>query len=310
MKKFTLAAATAMMALGASAQYTVNPGVDAVLKDGAKYDIAYLVISDNALEKFTSAGGKATNLAPDDVTRFFYIWDGTFLAGDGSMPRVDMEEGDYLSLTVGTVGWSGGGYNIAKDHGEDISNFSDATRFHIAYMSPTNNGPASTALILFDGDPEGNSPAKIAVGDSFNDNGAIYPTVGPKMTDEWQGVDISFADIKKLYPTFNLAGLDSWSGNVVSILGGGVNGQTIAFDAMYFYTPAAEGSIHEVGAEATDFIVTENTINAVGSNGIVLYNLAGQTVKATAGTVLGINNLPAGVYIAKSGNKARKVVVK
>lgn len=311
MKKFTLIAAAAMTAVAASAQYTIEPGVSHVLKEGSKYDLAYLIISDNALAAFEKAGGKMTNIAPDDQTRFFYIWENTYLPGDGSMPRVDMEEGDYLSLQVGSVGWSGAGYNINKGAGVDLSNFGDATRFHCAYMTPSNNAPASVGLTILNGDADGSKAANIAVGDPFNDNGTVFPAIGPKMTDEWQGVDISLADIKKLSPAFNLAGLDAWTGNVVSILGGGVAGQTLAFDAMYFYTPAAEGSINEVSAEqGVFFVVTENCINVNGGQGITLYNIAGQSVKATAGSVLGINNLPAGIYVAKSGNKAQKVVVK
>lgn len=311
MKKFTLIAAAAMTAVAASAQYTVDPGVSNVIKEGSKYDLAYLVISDDALAAFEKTGGKTTNVAPDDVTRFFYIWEGTFLAGDGSMPRVDMEEGDYLSLEIGNVGWSGAGYNINKGAGVDLSNFSDATRFHCAYMSPTNNAPVSVALTIMDGDADGSAAAKMSLGDPFNDNGTTFPVIGPKMTDDWQGVDISFADLKKLWPAFNLAGLNAWTGNIVSILGGGVAGQTIAFDAVYFYSPAAEGGINEVSADnGVFFVVTENSINVNGGQGITLYNIAGQSVKATSGSVLGINNLPAGIYVAKSGNQARKVVVK
>ena len=48
----------------------------------------------------------------------------------------------------------------------------------------------------------------------------------------------------------------------------------------------------------------------MGANGIQLYNIAGQLVKATEGTTLGLDNLAKGVYVAKAANKTRKIVVK
>ena len=56
--------------------------------------------------------------------------------------------------------------------------------------------------------------------------------------------------------------------------------------------------------------MTANTVNVAGANGIELYNLGGQLVKKTAGTTLGLSNLAKGVYVAKSGNQAKKIVVK
>jgi hypothetical protein len=97
----------------------------------------------------------------------------------------------------------------------------------------------------------------------------------------------------------------------MSFLGGGVQGQTFAFDAVYFYNTESAG-LNEVGADSknADFVVTDNTVNVMGANGIVLYNMAGVAVKSTNGTTLGINGLPAGVYVAKAAGKTCKVVVK
>lgn len=316
MKKFTLIAAAAMTAMAASAQYNVEPASNSQVIDKATKGmiVDYLILSDNAISSLEKAGATLNYVGPNDAGHNLYIWDGelqTFIAGDATMPRLDMEEGDYVSLIVSDKNWSGAGYNIGKTEPIDISHLNDQTHFHFAYMSPNNNAPASVALILLNGDEKGSAPASISVGNPFVDNGSIYPAVGKKMTDEWQVVDITLGDIKKIGQNLQLMGQTSWTGNIVAFLGGGVQGQGIAFDAMYFYTPAAEGSINEVGADNNVFFtVTENTINVNGGQGIVLYNIAGQTVKATSGSVLGINNLPAGIYVAKSGNKAQKVVVK
>ena len=309
MKKITLIAAGSLMALAAQAQYTCDPTTADVAKQSPK-TVEYLVLSDGGVAELEAAGATCTYIGPDDVTRFFYIWDGTFAAGDGSYPAVDMEETTYLSLEVGSVGWSGGGYFV---DGIDASMFDADTHFHVAYMSPSNNAPASIALIIADGDNTGASPAKVAVGESFNDGGAIYPTIGPKANDDWQGVDISFADLKKIYPSFAFEGVadaNAWKGNILSILGGGVAGQTLALDVVYFYNCGEAGIGSAMVDNDVDFVVTNNTVNVNNGRGIALYNLAGQLVKSTEGSVLGIDNMQGGIYVARSGNKVQKVVVR
>lgn len=311
MKKFTFLTVAAMTAMAANAQYTVNPETSVVAAQKPA-EVAWIVLDAVGQEDLTKAGATLINMAPDDVNKFFYIWENTFAAGDGSYPGVDGGEDQYLSLEVGSVGWSGGGYFISGDAGIDLSCFNDDTRFHVAYMTPSDNGPASVALVICDGDNEGSSPAKIAVGNSFDDGGNIYPTIGPALNDDWQGVDISFADLKKMYPSFALAtDMKNWQGNIVSILGGGVEGKTLALDCLYFYNLAAsDAGVDGVAVDNACFVVTGKTINLNGANGIELYDMGGKLVKKTAGCVLGIDNLSAGVYVAKSGKLVHKVVVK
>lgn len=309
MKKFTLLLALAATAVAANAQYSIDPTTADVADKGPK-TVEYLILSDDGISELTKAGATCTYIGPDDVTNFFYIWDSTFNAGDGSYPGVDMAEGTYLSLEVGSVGWSGGGYFVNTIN---ASMFNDNTIFHCAYMTPTGNGPASIALILGDGDNAGCSPAKFALGTAFNDGGAIYPTIGPALNDDWQGVEISFADLKKIYPTFNYTNItdaDAWKGNILSILAGGVTGQTLALDAVYFYNTDNAGIADAAIDNDVDFVVSDNTINVMGGNGIEVYNLAGQLVKSTNGTTVGTTNLKGGVYVARSGNKVQKVVVR
>lgn len=313
MKKFTLIAAAVMTAVAAQAQYTVNPSTEEVIKGGVS-TVDYIVLSDGAIADFQKAGAKMNYVGPSpEEGRNLWYWESgtgnfTFAPGDESYPRVDMEEGGYISVAVTSFGWSGAGLNVAADNGIDVSNLDENSMFHIAYMTPTNNGPASIAVILFDG--TGSAPAKFAIGDAFNDNGTIFPSVGPKINDDWQGVEISLGNLKKLWPTFDLQNKSKWDGNLFSWLGGGVQGQTMAFDAVYFYNRASEAGIDAVEGEAVDFVVTANTVNVMGANGIRLYNLAGQLVKATEGSTLGIDNLAKGVYVAQAAGKTSKIVVK
>ena len=311
MKKVTLLAVGSLMAVAAQAQsgFTVDPTTSLVLDKSPK-TVEYIVLSDAAVAEFEKAGAKTAYYGPNEDDRNLWIWpDGqTLAAGDGSYPAVDMEEVNYPSFVVTDQGWSGAGYAIAAP-GVSTQMFNDNTRFHLAYMTGTGNGPASIAIILCNGDLPGSAPAQFALGDPFNDNGVIYPSIAPKANDDWQGIDISFADLKKLSPAFNVVNSDAWIGNIMSFLGGGVQGTSFAFDVVYFYN-TDEAGIADVMGDATDFVVTNNTINVNNGRGITLYNIAGQVVKSTEGCTLGISNVGTGLYIARSGNKCQKVVVR
>lgn len=315
MKKILLLAACGMLAAGANAQYQVNPSNDSVVSKGVSviYD---MILSDEARAAFKNSGAEEVYIGPEgdgsdeNAIRPLYIWENTLVGGDSSNPGVDMAEGSYLSFEVGSVGWSGAG--ICANQPIDISKINDNTRFHIAYMTPTGNAPASLAFILLDNPAMKCNPGKFAVGSNFVDGANTYVSVGAKATDDWQGVDISISDVKKLWPSFSFDtdSLKCFTSNVFEFLGGGVQGTTFAMDAIYFYNlkGGTEG-VKGVQAEAADFKITRNTVNVLGAEGIQLYNLAGQLVKATEGTTLGLNNLAKGVYIAKCRNKAVKVIV-
>lgn len=310
MKKFSLFAAAAVCALGASAQYTTaTPYVNQSVTPGQTATFDLILAAEAVVTGLENADQKVNDWRVDDTNRFLYVWDGTFVGGDGSFPGVgynDFQFDGYSSLNVGNVGWSGAGFFVDENAGVNTQHWNDNTMFHVAVRTAT-TAPSSVAFVIADGDNEGSSPAKVALGDSFNDGGAIYPTIGPKLTDEWVGTAISFADLKKFYPSFNYVNAAAWKGNIVSILGGGVEGQNISLDAMYFYTPGnAEGAVDAVEADA-QFVITRNTVNVANGNGIEIYDLSGRLIKSAEGTTLGISELGSGVYVAKSGNKAVKI---
>ena len=311
MKKFTLFAAFAALAMGASAQYnTATPYADQSVVAGETQTFDLVLAAEDVFTGLEGAGQKVNDWRVNDVDRFLYVWDNTFTGGDGSYPGVgynDMQFDGYSSLDVGTVGWSGAGFFMSAESNTNTSHWNDNTKFHMAYRT-SSTAPASVAIILCDGDPAGSSPAKIALGTAFNDGGAIYPTVGEGFNDEWQAIDISFADLKKFYPTFAYVTTEAWSGNIVSVLGGGVTGQNVSFDCMYFHTPAgAEGAVEGI-VEDAQFVITSNTVNVANGNGIELYDLSGKLIKSVAGTTLGISELGNGIFVVKSGRSVAKIV--
>ena len=174
----------------------------------------------------------------------------------------------------------------------------------------------NAALIIGDGYVWGDnnnkwSPAKISVGsEAFVDNGTAFPLVGNFDADgEWVAVDITLGQLKKLWPSFNYKA-GGFGGNILSFLAGGTTGKNISLDAVYFYTPGnGESAVAGVVAD-TDIIVTARTVNAAGTDQIALYNLAGQLVKKVNASIMGIEDIAAGIYIVKAGNAVKKVVLK
>lgn len=309
MKKATLLALAAMTAVAASAQYTVDPTIATVLEGGKVGSVEYIALDEASVKAFENQGATCTLAGPngqgDGNTQNLWVWDNTFTAGDSSLPGVGMHFDGYASFTVGTAGWSGAGYNINDEGGLNTTVWNDETHFHLAYMSPATVCP-SVGLIIADGTDWGSVPAKISLGTAFDDNGTVMPIAGPKPTDEWQCIDITFADLKKLWSAFDYKAVEKWHGNIMSFLCGGTTGQTIAFDAVYFYNYGTAG-LDNVEA-ATPWVVTSRTINVAGAQGIELFDITGKTVKVSDGAVLGIEELPAGIYVARAGKQIRKIV--
>ena len=318
MKKLTLLAAMAAAVLSANAQYsTTDAGIQPVLDKGAEAAEFYAFLLDaGTVQQLKNAGKTVHEYFTDDVTRFLYVWEGTFVAGDGTAPGVDFQADGYTSLTVanGTT-WSGAGFNQNKGtEGMDFSGLSDATRLHLAYMAPSNPIKSVGMTLLdkdkIDKDDAGNTPAPFSIGGAFVDNGQTWPSVAPAPTDEWQAVDMSFGDLKKLFPAFQLQAVKGWTGNYMAFLGGAVAGTNICFDAFYFYQPKGESGISSIEMGNSDIVITGKTVNASGAKRIEIFDLAGKSVKAANASVLGLNDIPAGLYIVKADNAVAKVVVK
>ena len=305
MRNLYLTAALAMVAMGASAQYTCNPEVSTVLKKGKVSKVWTCFIDEASVNELKKQGADIVVCQPNNETINFYVWPNgdSFTAGDSSNPGGGMHFDGYTSLNVANLGWSGAGLNIAAEPGADMTAWNDDTRFHLAYMS---NGaaPAGVQIVIADGEAWGSKPAKVSFGESFES----APVVAPRSSDDWQGIDMSFADLKKVFPSFDYKAVSNWNGNIFSVLAGAVTGTNISLDAVYYYNLGTTGV--EAVADEAAWLVSSKTINLNGGNGIELFNLQGQLVKATEGCVLGLDGLQAGVYVARHGQSARKVVVK
>lgn len=313
MRKLTLLAAMAACAMGASAQgFVGDPSLDATMSKGEIYDL--FLLDEASTTKLQQSGKTVHNYKLDEVTRCWYVWDNTFVGVEPSYPGVDMQMDGYTNMTVGTAGWSGAGYTIVEGTPIDLKHITDDTRFHIGLRS---DNPATAIAIIFgDGTNSADgvkwSPAKLSVGSAaFNDGGVIYPLVGDfdRNGGDWVALDMSLGDMKKIYPSFNYKACD-FTGNIFAVLGGGVTGTAISLDAVYLYSPKT-GAVEGIEGDNSQIIVSNKTISVVGGeNGIELYNIAGQLVKATENGIMGTEDVNGGVYIVKAGNLVEKVVLK
>ncbi len=293
----------------ANAQYSVDPSLATVKDNGSKFDA--VILDEASINTLTGEGKTVQDLRADDTNRFLYIWTETFTAGEGAYPGVDGHSDGYCSLNVASKGWSGAGYCMVNAPA-DLSHFTDNTHFHFAIRTESNL--TNAAIIIGDGYKFGDNadtwtPAKFSVGSTaFVDNGKTYPLIGGLDSEgDWAGFDVTFAQLKKLWPDFSYEP-EQFGGNLVSFLAGGVEGQNIALDAMYFYTPA-DGAVNDITSDAL-IVVTNKTINVSGANEIALYNLAGQLVKKSNSSAMGVADVANGVYVVKAGNAVKKVVLK
>ena len=263
----SLLGATGMMYAGYN---TATPYVDASVTPGVVSTFDVVLADDGVIEALQAAGQKVNDWRVDDATRFLYVWENTFTAGESSVQGVGYSgpvTDEYTSLNVGSAGWSGAGFFMG---GVDNSAWNDNTRIHIAYRT---NGPApaSVAFIIADGEVGNISPAKVAIGTDYPDGGATYTSVGNAASSEWQAIDLSFADLKGLYPAFNYVNSSEWTGNVLSILAGGVANTNICLDAIYFYTPGEAASGDMTVTPAQGFVANMGEVNIVWNGSTVQF---------------------------------------
>ena len=319
MKKFTLLAAAAAVAMGANAQNFVTADVTTTAAAAAHPELTkfYTILVDENTVSVLEQAGKVVEFigAEGDYEgetlvngfRPLQVWENTFVFGEGRGVGADGGTG-YLKLEPTGETWWGGGFNVQEEGKLDLSGLSmETSRFHLAYKT-LGTAPSSTQFNILNNAATG-SKGSFAIGAAREDQGVAIVSIAPDVTDEWQAVDISFADLKKLSSTFNLDKINEFYGFTLSFNGGAEAGKDICIDSAFFYTPAATDAIEGVTVNENDIVVYGKVINVFGTNGIALYNLNGQLVKSTAGAALDANGVAAGVYVVKAGNVAKKVAL-
>lgn len=220
--------------------------------------------------------------ADDNAGRHLYVWDNTFNFLPTSGINSFGVPGGYLSLQVGSAGWSGLGYNIDASTGYDLSNIGDDYTFHLA-VSSTGTDPINFQL----NDGTGHA-ANIVLGQKALDGNepvADFPRDG-----EWYNIDIPMTALEDNFG-YSLKGETAYKDqNIFVILGGGTANFSFNYDAVLFYGPKISAGIQGAKAAAKDNAPAE------------YYAVNGKKVSAAYAKA------NKGVYIVKQGNEARKVV--
>lgn len=296
MKKFTLIAGMALVALGASAQ-SFNSDVLCVKDFAAKYGKGTyynISMSDYSAEQLTKAGNTVVYIGPnsDDQSlgQNLWVWNGLG-AGSTSIPAPgwDNEENmdfNYMSLTA-TGGWTGAGYNIRAKNDDTGATFpainmqfSENSRLFFNYAT-TAVAPKSVGFTILDQDGLEGEEGHFSIGASHEG----WPVFGAEASEDWQSIDVSFGDMKKAYGNFTFP-TTPFYGNAFAWHPGDVIGTNLAFDNIFFFTPESDVAIEGVEADDADAPV-------------VYYNLQGVKVANPAN----------GAYIKVQGTKATKVVL-
>lgn len=192
----------------------------------------YPIIMDTITSKALGSKIKA-DFRPDEMIKFLYVWNSTYIEGASSGPNFYGQIEKWVSLTVGTVGWSGAGFNIKTVGNEAalaslkaITDNPDKYYLHIGIKSKDN----TTHAIIMGGQTE----VKFAIGSAgFVDGAATYPTLADFTRDgEWHQIEIPMTTIKNMGLTYSNVATDP---NIFAFLSGGVTGRTIDLDAVFIY---------------------------------------------------------------------------
>lgn len=186
------------------------------------------------------AGKIACDLRPDDVNKFLYVWENTYAGNTASGLNFYGIAGDYTSLAVTNVGWSGAGYFVTGnvDGFEKIAKLNEpGYYFHIAYKGAANVAHACYItwgdgnlyrFVLGQGQTEVEGVMTQAL-KPINNDGAF-------VANEWNEYEFSLAEAGVDFTHTLSTNADGVPGsNIFCFLSGGNAGTVINLDAAFFY---------------------------------------------------------------------------
>lgn len=225
------------------------------------------------------------NIGPNGTTQMLYGWENTVSAQTATGDNSFGVASNYMSWVVENVGWSGLGYNIAAGGGVDLSNITSEYTFHFAVKSTTTN---SYEYSIYDANGKG---AHIILGTDKMDDGA--PVGDFERDGSWYNVEVPVSWLMKQGLDFATA--DNFSGNIFTILGGGVAGTLIDYDAVFFYGPCKD-------------LTAIDAVQTVAEQGVKVYTINGILV-GQADSLRELS-LQKGLYIVRSAQGTKKILVK
>lgn len=167
---------------------------------------------------------------PNEENTFLYVWDGTYTEGASTGPNFFGEVETWVSLVVGTSGWSGAGFftsnATALNQLQTVTANADDYYLHIGIKSKDN----ATHVFGLDGQ----SNVRFAIGSTtFIDGNNQYVPIADFTRDgEWQEIEIPMSTLKTMGLLYST---DMGDKNVMYVLSGPVTGVTLDLDAVFIY---------------------------------------------------------------------------
>ena len=185
----------------------------------------------------TTADANASKLVgdfrPDDVGKFLYVWDATYVANDNPTGLNFHGNTDgFTALTVSTLGWAGCGYCLTETDASKAWEAAEALRAAIVaspddyylHMALKSTDKASHCFYIF-----GSEATKFVIGSTAVYDGPLYEDF--TRNGEWAEFDIPMSRFATaLATTTCVAGV-----NVFVALTEGTAGAQLNMDAIYFY---------------------------------------------------------------------------
>ena len=169
---------------------------------------------------------------PDDVGRFLYIWENTYVANDNTGLNFYGNTDGFTALTVSTLGWAGCSYCLTETDESKAWEAAEALRaaivaspddyyLHMALKSTDN---ASHCFYIF-----GSEATKFVLGSTPAYDGPVYANF--TRNGEWAEFDIPMSRFAAALATTTCAA----GVNVFIVLTEGIAGAQLNLDAVYFY---------------------------------------------------------------------------
>lgn len=185
-------------------------------------DVVLISTSDGVRGHLYSAEANVTDYNVNNTNRNLYIWDNTYVAvnRDGKTNSFGWDEG-YNMFTVGSVGWSGAGFNIK---GEDLSMIDDDWWFHFAMKADDVDQHTSHTITV--------SQAQFIVGKS---DGKLASIGDFKRDGKWYYFDIPVKALKQFATPLLKGNAAAFDDNIFAFASGGVTDAEISIDNIFFY---------------------------------------------------------------------------
>ncbi len=185
----------------------------------------------------TTADANASKIVgdfrPDDVGKFLYVWDATYVANDNPTGLNFHGNTDgYTALAVSTLGWAGCGYCLTETDASNAWQAAEALRAAIVaspddyylHMALKSTDKASHCFYIF-----GSEATKFVIGSTAVYDGPLYEDF--TRNGEWAEFDIPMSRFATALATTTCAA----GVNVFVALTEGTAGAQLNLDAVYFY---------------------------------------------------------------------------